>query len=429
MVFVLNKDKRPLAPCHPARARQLLKKGKAVIHRKYPFTIRLKEKKTVDNKQEYRLKIDYGSRTTGMAILRGSDVLWLAELHHRTDIKEKLDTRRMYRRNRRNRKTRYRKSRFLNRTRPQEWLPPSLQSRVDNIGTWVNRLRRLVPLTAISYENVKFDTQLIRNPDISGVEYQQGTLAGYEVREYLLEVWGRKCAYCGTENVPLEVEHIIPKSRGGTDRIDNLTVACHACNQAKGNRTAEEFGYPGIQRGVKPTLKDAALVTVTRWAVYNRLVASGLDVECGTGGRTKKQRTEHGLPKTHYYDAVCVGASTPEQLRFRTREVLSIHAKGRGNRCRTRLDKHGFPRAYLSRQKQHFGFQTGDLVKAVVPKGKYAGTWHGQVAVRKSGYFDLKDRNGKLLAQGILYRYLHPVQRFDGYVYERKEVTPIPPHA
>src|SRR5690606_2268519 len=160
MVFVLNKNKEPLSPCHPAKTRKLLKEGKAVIHKRYPFTIRLKELKETDkeNKDEYRLKIDYGSRYTGLAILKNNkDVVWLAQIEHRTDIKKKLDNRRAYRRRRRSKNLRYRQPRFDNRKRKKGWIPPSLQSRVDNIESWVNKLVKLCPLTHISYENIKFD--------------------------------------------------------------------------------------------------------------------------------------------------------------------------------------------------------------------------------------------------------------------------------
>ncbi len=187
MIFVLNKNKEPLAPCHPAVARKLLKEGKAVIHKQFPFTIRLKEQKEQDDQPEYRLKIDPGSKHTGLAILTRERVVWTAQLHHRINIKSNMDDRRNLRRNRRNRKTRYRAARFNNRKRSSNWMPPSLQSRVQNIESWVNRLMKLCPLTHISYENVKFDTQLMQNPEITGILYQQGELQGYEVREYLLE--------------------------------------------------------------------------------------------------------------------------------------------------------------------------------------------------------------------------------------------------
>jgi 5-methylcytosine-specific restriction endonuclease McrA len=115
-------------------------------------------------------------------------------------------------------------------------MAPSLRSRVDNVLTWAKRLINFAPVSGIVVETVRFDTQLIQNPEISGVEYQQGELAGYEVREYLLEKWGRTCAYCGTGNVPLEVEHIVPRVKGGSNRISNLTLSCKPCNQAKGSK-------------------------------------------------------------------------------------------------------------------------------------------------------------------------------------------------
>jgi len=426
MIFVLNKNKQPLNPCHSAVARKLLKTGKAVVHKKYPFTIRLKELKASKN-QDFRLKIDYGSRYTGLAIINNSKVIWLAQIYHKTNIKSNMDSRRTLRRARRNRKTRYRKARFNNRKRKEGWIPPSLQSRVDNIKNWVIRLRKLCPLTHISYENVKFDTQLMQNPEISGVEYQQGELQGYEVREYLLEKIGRKCAYCGAENVSLEIEHIIPKIRGGSNRVSNLTLACRDCNQAKGSMTAEEFGHPEVHDLVKKPLKDAALVTATRWKVYDALVSTGLEIECGTGARTKMNRIKLGLPKDHHWDAVCVGQSTPEKVVFKTNDVLYIKAKGRGSHCRTNLDKYGFPRGYLARQKSFFGFQTGDIVKAIVPKGKYKGSWIGAVACRKRGEFVIKNNEGKKIAE-TNYKNCKVLSRADGYEYTLNglEVDGIP---
>src|SRR5262249_28351492 len=152
---------------------------------------------------------------------------WVAELTHRSQqVKVRLDQRRRCRHSRRERKTRYRPPRFANRRRPDGWLPPSLESRLTNVLTWVARLRRYAPVGAISQELVRFDTHLLQQPEISGVAYQQGELAGYEVREYLLEKWQRQCAYCGATGVPLQIEHIVPSSRGGTDRVSNLTLAC-----------------------------------------------------------------------------------------------------------------------------------------------------------------------------------------------------------
>jgi 5-methylcytosine-specific restriction endonuclease McrA len=241
-VFVLNKNQQPLDPCKPARARLLLKQGKAKVYRRYPFTIILTEEITDSITHNHQLKIDPGAKTTGLAILQDNRVVWGAELTHRGfQIRDALTLRRQLRRSRRNRKTRYRKPRFLNRRKPEKWLPPSLMSRVHNILTWLKKLIGFCPITSISQELVRFDTQKMENPEISGTEYQQGTLYGYEVREYLLEKWNRKCAYCGATDTQLEIEHIKPKSKGGSDRVSNLAIACHDCNQAKGNLEIEQF--------------------------------------------------------------------------------------------------------------------------------------------------------------------------------------------
>lgn len=437
-VFVLNKNKEPLDTTNSARARQLLKSKKAVIHKKYPFTIRLKHQ-VQSNSKQYRLKIDYGSRYTGLAILQDNTVIWLAQLHHRTNVKKLMQDCAMYRRNRRNRKTRYRQARFLNRKRREDWLPPSIRCRVDNIESWVYRLMKLIPITDISYEFVKFDTQLMQNPEISGIEYQQGTLQGYEVREYLLEKFNRQCAYCEKKDVSLEIEHIHPKSRGGSNRVSNLTIACRECNKEKNNYLLDEWidilnkkksnrnqlvvkNINKLLPQLKKTLKDVAILNATRWKVLNALEATGLKVECGTGALTKMNRINLELPKEHHFDACCVGQSTPDNLIFKTEALLFIKAKGRGSRKRVILNKYGFPRGYYARQKLFFGFMSGDIVKATIPKGKYKGTYEGIVACRKTGSFDIKNMEGQRIAQGVNYKYFQLMQHFDGYVYERREI-------
>jgi 5-methylcytosine-specific restriction endonuclease McrA len=191
------------------------------------------------------IKIDPGANITGIAIVNDAsgEVLFAANLHHRGfAITASLARRRFVRRGRRQRRTRYRKPRFNNRlTNKEGWLPPSLQSRICDVMTWVARLRRVCPLAAISVELVKFDTQLMEQAEISGVEYQQGTLQGYEVCEYLLEKWGRKCAYCDAKGVPLQIEHAYPRSHYGDSRADRLTLACAACNDRKGTQEITEF--------------------------------------------------------------------------------------------------------------------------------------------------------------------------------------------
>jgi hypothetical protein len=339
-VFVLDTNKQTLNPIHPGRARLLLSQGKAAVFRQYPFTIILKKEVSNPVVQPLRVKIDPGAKTTGLAIVNDNtgEVVWVAELQHRGfQIRDALTSRRQLRRSRRNRKTRYRKPRFLNRTRPPSWLPPSLNSRVANILTWVKRLSALCQITAISQELVRFDTQ----------------------------------------NKPNLLKHILSQA--------------------------------------KRPLADTAAVNATRWSLYENLKKTGLPVEVGTGGRTKYNRTLRGLDKTHYWDAACVGASTPEQLNTTGLKPLLIAAKGHGTRQACRTDKWGFPQRYCSRNKVHKGFQTGDIVKAIVTKGKKVGTYVGRVATRASGSFNISARNG--LVQGINHKYCKFMHKKDGYSY------------
>lgn len=441
-VFVLDKNKNPLMPCSEKRARLLLERGRAVVVRMHPFTIRLKDR-VGGAAQPVRVKLDPGSRATGVAVVRespdGQHVLWLGEIQHRgLAISKAIDQRRAFRRRRRG-KLRHRAPRFDNRTRPEGWLPPSLQHRVDNTTSWVGRLQRLAPVTALSMELVRFDTQKLVNPEINGVEYQQGELQGYEVREYLLEKWGRACVYCGAKDVPLEVDHIHPSSKGGSDRVSNLTLACRECNLAKGNSDVNEFVRDEarllriLKQAMLP-LRDAAAVNATRWALFRRLQATGLSLEVSTGGRTKFNRSRQGIPKSHALDAANVGGLTT--LHGWGVPTLTIRATGRGAYKRTTLTKHGFPRGYLMQKKRVHGFQTGDHVKAVVPTGKKAGVHVGRVAVRATGSFNIQTSEG--VVQGVSYRYCRLLQRADGYAYsfastpgqELGAIAPgsVPPH-
>lgn len=294
-VFVLDQNKRPLDPIHPARARQLLRNEKAAVFRTFPFTLILRQPCPDTPIQNLKVKIDPGAKFTGLAVVNESsgEVVFASIIKHRGfQIRDALTSRRQLRRSRRNRKTRYRQARFLNRTRPEGWLPPSLISRVENTLTWVRRLIKFCPISSIAVELVKFDTQLMQDVNISGIAYQQGTLMGYEVREFLLERWQRQCAYCSVKDVQLEIEHIQPRSKGGSDRISNLTLACHPCNQKKRNLDIHNFlsGKPDLIKRIlaqtKKPLADTAAVNATRWELFHRLKDTGLPVSTGTGGQT-----------------------------------------------------------------------------------------------------------------------------------------------
>jgi 5-methylcytosine-specific restriction endonuclease McrA len=434
-VFLIDTDEHPLTPVHAGRARLLLKAGKAAVYRRYPFTLILKHKGEQPPPAPLRLKMDPGAKTTGLALVddASGEVVWAAELTHRgAEIKKAQDKRRGVRRGRRSRHTRYRAPRFDNRRRKAGWLPPSLLSRIVNILSWVARLRRVAHITTLSQELACFDLQHLENPDIAGIAYQQGTLCGYEIREYLLAKWDRACAYCGAQNVPLQVEHIVSRARGGTDRVSNLALACEPCNRKKGTQDIQEFLIHDEKRlarilaQAQAPLKDAAAVNATRWELHRRLQATGLCLETGSGGQTKYNRVSRGLSKTHWVDAACIGASTPESLQTADVFPLLIEAQGRGRRKMCNTNELGFPTGHRKRRKRYFGYQTGDLVRAVVPWGlKCAGTHVGRVAVKAAGTFTIATKHGKVT--DVPQRYCRLLHRSDGYAYHQGARISPPP--
>jgi 5-methylcytosine-specific restriction endonuclease McrA len=365
-VFLIDANKTPINPIHPAHARKLLDANKAAVFRRYPFVLIMN--RVVENIVTYpiTLKIDPGSKFTGIALVNNRNaVVWGMELQHRgLAIKDSLETRKSVRRGRRARHTRYRQARFLNRNRKEGWLAPSLRHRVLTTETWVKRLCKYAPITHIVQELVRFDLQQLENPEISGVEYQQGELQGYEVREYLLNKWDRKCAYCNAENVPLQVEHIQPKAKGGSNRISNLCLACEKCNLKKGTQDTEKFlaKKPELLKKIlsqaKRPLKDAAAVNSTRWALFHTLKETGLPVTTGSGGLTKFNRTRLNLPKAHWIDAACAGKV--EKLELLTTTPLLVKSTGKGTRRLCRINKHGFP-CSNPRQSYDHGWNTGDV--------------------------------------------------------------------
>jgi len=424
-VLVLSKTKKPLMPCYPARARRFLKEGRAAVYRRFPFTIILKDREDGFT-QSIECKIDPGAQETGIAFVasfkRGNVCIWAAHLEHKGfQVKQSLEKRRNCRRARRNRKTRHRKARFDNRARPEGWLPPSLQSRVDNITNLIRKYQRFVVFTGFTVERVKFDMQLMQNEKISGTEYQQGTLRGYTVKEYLLEKYKRSCCYCNKTDVPLEVEHVVPKSQGGSNRISNLVLACRKCNEKKGTKAIEAFlkkkpeRLKKIKAGLKKPLRAAAAINTTRNKIVRELQAFGLSVTTSTGARTKFNRKVQGYPKAHWIDAAVLGEQG-ESVELLSGSILHIKAMGRGSRQMRNSDKFGFPRGKPKGPSRVKGFRTGDLVKAVIPTGKKAGTYVGRLTVRSSGSFNIKPKGKRV--EGISYKHIKSIQKQDGYAYD-----------
>ena len=426
MVFVLNKSKKPLDMISHAKARMLLKNRLAVVHKIYPFTIRLRDNSCVSNDRAYTVKLDPGSKHTGIAIIDNNDaVVMLAEIEHRGHIvKKKMDSRRMIRRNRRNRKTRYRPARFLNRTKPEGWLAPSVKSRADNVINFIRKYKKLINIDKVMIENVSFDVAQMSSDDyLVGKDYQQGPLYETNLKEFIFRKTNGRCSYCGAKAE--EIDHIVPRANGGTDSTFNLTPACRSCNEKKSNLSLKEFGkimnkdYSHLEPKKLP--KDAAIVQSARNYMVKEITKLVSDTTTHPSWLTKYNRDELGLPKEHYYDALSVG--NVNNYKFLTNKILTLSAEGRGSRQMCRMDKYGFPRTSAKAFKSVKGFQTGDMVKAIITKGLKQGEYLGKVAVRSSGYFNIQTKTKTI--QGIWHKHFHIVQRSDGYLYSYKECDSI----
>lgn len=462
MVIALDRHKKPLGFVTERRCRKLLEVRRAVFYRHYPAVIILKDvdARNIYKLPSYRIKIDPGAVHTGIAIVcnETNEVMYFLQIEYRgSEVKKALITRKQTRRNRRSRETRYRRCKFKNggdfdSSRKNGWLPPSVKSTADNVIHWVEKLCRYINITECSFEAVRFDSQLMDNPEIGGEEYQQGTLSGYELREYLMEHFRHTCQYCGGESGDpvLEWEHKIPRSRGGSDSVKNASLACSCCNRDKGNRTLEE--YLEDSKHISPKGKSekalnearishisgilekgtiygsnrySAWVNSTRRYIEKYLFLMFDDVECCFGGRTKYNRIKLKLPKDHHYDALCVGSVPKEGYTDRTNSyVLYVKATGRGTRFRGQCNSCGVITVkYKNNSKRKFGFQTGDIVQLNKPKGKDTGQYTGKVAVRSSGSFDLIRKGCKRITAN--YKYFRMMQYSDGYEY-LGPLRPIP---
>ena len=540
-VFVLDCNKTPLAPCHPARARELLRKGKAIVLRRYPFVIQLKYTIKTPINNQFEIRIDPGSITTGISIIskgqRGDRCIISINLYHPRGkkISKDLTTRRSLRRNRRFR-LRYRKPRFLNRRKSKGWLPPSVLHRVLISMTWIDRIMRFCPITSSRIEMVKFDTHKLLNPEVTGKQYQQGSLFRTEMRHYLLTAYNGKCQYCKGLSKKLyktdfrtklmEREHLTPRSRGGSDALSNATLSCRFCNEQKGNKTLKEFyefakknkseyytqlkkTIPILIKGQKPTLKDQAVMNATRYRLRDYLKTLGLEPMEKPGWQTAYNRNRQKYRKDHWIDAACIGNQEDIVYIPNLMRPLKVTAMGHGNRKMCNHDAHGTRKIrdkqklverqrkqslrdkrklHLLQRKQKeqikdkpnkaiqskgkdspslikirklrkqalrnrvgkygiqnrlrkhmslyqkrkarvgekgpsriFGYRTGDIVKAEIPKynstgrqNKYFGHYTGRIMIRSSGFFSLKTTLGLI---PVSYRYLKRLHQNDGYTY------------
>jgi 5-methylcytosine-specific restriction endonuclease McrA len=407
-VPVINMRGEPLMPTTPRKARILLEQGKAKVVQRTPFTIQLLYA-TGETKHDITIGIDAGYSTVGFSAVTSDRELIAGELTLRSDIKRLIEKRATHRRTRRSRKW-HREARFNNRAKGKGWLAPSIQHKLDSHIRLIEKLKEILPITRIVVEVASFDTQKMQNPEISNVEYQQGELHGYEVREYLLEKWGRKCAYCGKKDVPLEIEHIVPRSRGGSNRVSNLTIACHECNQTKGNQTAEEFGHLRIQAKAKKTLKATAFMNIVR----SRLVDI-LGCDQTYGYITKHDRIELDLPKSHANDAFVIAGGADQE---RAGHIIIGKQVRRQNRSLYKANFLKGGKLKRNTVKEVKGFKRFDKVK-YDDKECFI---HG---LRSSGYFDLRSVDGSKIGTSVNSKKLTLLERAKGII---QEVRAIPPH-
>lgn len=423
MVLVIDKHKHPCNTISEAYARILLFNKQAVIHKRFPFTIRLKNDNAVLKDRNYTVKIDPGSKHTGVAITDDKDqVVMLAELEHRGHlIKKNLDNRRTIRHSRRQRRTRYRPARFLNRTKPKGWLAPSVKLRANNVINFIIKYKKFLNINKVMIEHVSFDlAQMSSSTKLWGNAYQQGPLYQNKLRSFIFSRSNGKCVYCGAP--AQEIDHVVARAKDGTNSVHNLVASCRACNKKKSNLSLKDFGkkmnrdYSYLEPKKLP--KDAAIVQSSRSYMVKEITKLVSDTTLHDSWMTKYNRDSLGLPKQHYYDALSVG-EVPTKFNFLTDKVLVISAKGRGSRQMCRVDKYGFPRTSAKASKSVNGFQTGDIVKAVVTKGLRQGEYFGRVAIKSSGYFSIETKNG--VVRDIKYKYCSLIQRGDGYSYNYKE--------
>lgn len=303
-VFVINKHGEALMPCSPRKARILLRNKKAKVIKKEPFTIQLLYGST-GYKQDINLGIDSGQRHIGIAVTSQDKVLFQGEIELRQDVKSLLDTRRSYRRSRRNRKTRYRKDRFLNRVgkKKDNWLPPSVASKVNHNINWINRFLMVLPSATLHIEVGKFDIQKMKDPTIKGVGYQKGDLYGYQtVKQFVLARDNYTCQVCKQKGGKLKVHHIVYRSLGGTNTVDNLITVCAECHTAKNHQIGKLAEWCAAKKKVTKSYKGATFMNILR----RRLFTAFPQAHFQYGARTTLQRAGLELPKSHYNDAVSI---------------------------------------------------------------------------------------------------------------------------
>lgn len=411
MVYVLNQNGQPLMPTeNNAKVRVLLKQGRAKVVNRCPFTIQLLYNST-NYTQKITLGVDSGSKHIGISATTKDKVLFESDVELRNDIVDLLSTRRELRRSRRSRKLRYRKQRFNNRKRSNRWLAPSVKQKVDSHIMMIAKVHKILPISNIVVEVASFDIQKIKNPTISGVDYQHGEQLGFwNVREYVLFRDGHKCQCCHgkSKDKILNVHHIESRKTGG-NAPNNLITLCETCHTGyhKGIVKLPKT----IHRGM--SFKDATFMGVMRWALYEKLKTIYSDVKFTYGYITKNTRIKNDLPKDHYIDARCISGNPNAVSNGDIYYYKKVRCHNRRIHKNTIL-KGG----YRKRNQAEYevkGFRLFDKV-----------LWKGQKCFifgrRATGRMDLRLLDGTHLNASVGYKNLKLLKMRSGYLIEQRKV-------
>ena len=397
-VYVFNKHGEPLMPCSPRKARRLLRAGKARVIHRTPFTIPLLYG-SAGYKQPVSLGVDAGTKPVGLSAATEKQVLYEAEVLLRTDIQDLLSSRRAFRRARRNRKTRYRKPKFLNRKTQQGWLPPSIQNKRDAHIKVIRNVTKILPITKILVEVAQFDIQKIKDFAIAGKEYQEGDQMGFwKVREYVLFRDEHTCqrGHGKSKDKILNVHHIESRKTGG-NAPGNLMTLCDTCH----DRIHRENLTHSIKR-TQESFRDATQMTVTRWFIYHGIQKAFSAVKLTYGYITKNTRITNAVDKSHMMDARCISGHPLAHSPKHTLLIKQVRGQNRQLPKATLL-KGGVRKANKA-PRYVFGYQLFDKVR-----------YHGQECFvfgrRASGYFDLRLLDGTKISAGVSYKKLTLIER------------------
>ncbi|MDY3794886.1 MAG: RNA-guided endonuclease IscB [Erysipelotrichaceae bacterium] len=412
VVYVLNKDGLPLMPTHKlGKVRHLLKDGKAKVVKRSPFTIQLNYD-CGNHTQSITLGVDAGSKHIGLSASTKKQELYCSDVELRDDVVELLSTRRRNRRSRRNH-LRYRPARFDNRKKEDSWLAPSIRQKIDSHLKVIEEVHKILPITNIIVEVASFNIQKIKNPDIEGIEYQNGEqLNSYNIREYVLFRDNHTCQCCKgkSKDRVLEVHHIESRKTGG-NAPSNLITLCKTCHKKyhKGEIILKQ------KRGAK--YDDASFMGIMRWDLYNKLKETYPNVSITYGYITKSNRIKHGLAKEHYNDAYCISQN------FKANPLdTTIYQKK--VRCHNRqIHKANFLKSSIKKLNQ-----APYIVKdfRLFDKVRYQDEDCFIFGRRSSGYFDIRKLDGTIIHRSASYKKLELLEARKSYLKEERSRQFLP---